>query len=78
MWNTTWKVRAHGVYERDVDVSERCKNKFMLKYRTKHFPCGFVFSIHVEYTYREIILSAFCFKDFQSAKMINLLLHIVK
>ena len=37
-----------------------------------------IHSVCIQYTYREIILSAFYFKDFQSAKMINLLLHIVK
>ena len=71
MWNTTWKVRAYGIYARVVGVSERCKNKFVLQYRTKHFPCGFVFSIHVQYTYREIILSTFYLKYFQSANMIT-------
>ena len=58
-----------------------CRKQISTKLRTRDvfaFPCGFVFSIHVQCTYREIILSAFYFKDLQSAKMINLLLHIVK
>ena len=48
--NTSWKVRAYGIYARVVDVSEISLVRFLVqkrarKYRTKHFPCGIVFII---------------------------------
>ena len=44
-----------------------CRKQISTKLRTADifaFPCGFVFSIHVQCTYREIILSAFYFSLF--------------
>ena len=48
--NTSWKVRACGIYARVVDVSEIERVRFLIqkrarKYRTKHFPCSIVFII---------------------------------
>ena len=48
--NTSWKVRAYGIYARVVDVSEISLVRFLVqkrarKYRTKHFPSGIVFII---------------------------------
>ena len=38
-----------GIYALVVDVSQRCKNKFVLKYRTKHFPCTCTCTVYILY-----------------------------
>ena len=62
--NTSWKVRACGIYARVVDVSEIERVRFLIqkqrvrKYRTKHFPWYCVYYKHTETV---IILAAFLF-----------------
>ena len=63
-------TRVRLAYQRDAKT-----NSYL---NTAQSTFHVVLSLVYKYTYRKIILSAFYFKDFQSAKMINLLLHIVK
>ena len=71
--NTSWKVLAYGIYARVVDVSEIERVRFLiqkqrvLKYRTKHFPCGILFIIHI--MRHSSFWRPFYFKSFKNAKI---------